>query len=101
MSSFLNDETGSVRWLCFELKGRIDFAYSKEVDINKVWSQAYHLDYSDHTFNAELFISDIQENEDRIEHSLNELINIAFYGLMSEKLVTNACTLIFPKVKVF
>jgi AcrR family transcriptional regulator len=43
----------------------------------------------------------VQENEDRIEHYLNELINIAFYGLMSEKRVTNACTLIFPKVKVF
>jgi len=42
----------------------------------------------------------VQENEDRIEHYLNELINIAFYGLMSEKRVTNACTLIFPKVKV-
>ncbi len=65
MSSFLNDETGSVRWLCFELKGRIDFAYSKEVDINMVWSQAYHLAYSDPTFNPELTIDDIQENEER------------------------------------
>ncbi|SDB58910.1 Virulence-associated protein E [Flavobacteriaceae bacterium MAR_2010_188] len=65
MSSFLNDETGSVRWLCFELKGRIDFEYSKVIDINKVWSQAYHLAYSDPTFNPELSIKDIQENEER------------------------------------
>jgi len=65
MSSFLNDETGSVRWLCFELKGKIDFRYSKEVDIHKVWSQAYHLAYSDTTFNPELTINDIQENEER------------------------------------
>ncbi|PHN93396.1 virulence-associated E family protein [Maribacter sp. 6B07] len=65
MSSFLNDETGSVRWLCFELKGKIDFAYSKEVDIKQVWTQAYHLAYSDPDFNPELTILDIQENEER------------------------------------
>lgn len=65
MSSFLNDETGSVRWLCFELKGKIDFAYSKEVDIKAVWTQAYHLAYSDPTFNPELSIKDIRENEER------------------------------------
>ncbi|WP_437372209.1 VapE domain-containing protein [Maribacter litoralis] len=65
MSSFLNDETGSVRWLCFELKGKIDFAYSKEMDIKQVWAQAYHLAYSDPDFNPELTILDIQENEER------------------------------------
>ncbi|MEM1260618.1 MAG: VapE domain-containing protein [Bacteroidota bacterium] len=65
MSSFLNDETGSVRWLCFELKDKIDFRYSKEVEIDKVWSQAYHLAYSDPKFNSELSIKDIQENEER------------------------------------
>ncbi|WP_261375098.1 virulence-associated E family protein [Maribacter sp. MAR_2009_72] len=65
MASFLNDETGSVRWLCFELKGKIDFGYSEEVDINRVWSQAYHLAYADPDFNPELSISDIQENEER------------------------------------
>ena len=65
MSSFLNDETGSVRWLCFELKGKIDFAYSKEVDIDRVWSQAYHLAYSDPNFNPEPSIEDIRENEER------------------------------------
>ncbi len=65
MSSFLNDETGSVRWLCFELKGKIDFGYSKQVDIHRVWSQAYHLAYCDPTFEPELSITDIQENEER------------------------------------
>ncbi|SMG19557.1 VapE domain-containing protein [Arenibacter troitsensis] len=65
MSSFLNDETGSVRWLCFELKGKIDFRYSKQVDIHRVWSQAYHLAYCDPTFEPELSITDIQENEER------------------------------------
>lgn len=65
MSSFLNDETGSVRWLCFELKSQIDFAYSKEIDIKKVWTQAYHLAYKDTSFNPELSIQDISENEER------------------------------------
>jgi len=65
MSSFLNDETGSVRWLCFELKDRIDFAYSKEIDINLVWSQAYHLAYLSPDFYPELTVQDISENEVR------------------------------------
>ncbi|MEN8185952.1 MAG: VapE domain-containing protein [Bacteroidota bacterium] len=65
MSSFLNDETGSVRWLCFELRDKIDFAYSKEIDINKVWNQAYHLAYTNKDFNPELSLQDIKENEER------------------------------------
>lgn len=65
MSSFLNDETGSVRWLCFELMDKIDFSYSKEIEIKNVWSQAYHLAYHDPNFNPELTIKDIMENEER------------------------------------
>ncbi len=65
MSSFLNDETGSVRWLCFELTGSIDFSYSKEIDITGVWTQAYHLAYSEPKFNPELTVEDINENETR------------------------------------
>lgn len=65
MSSFLNDETGSVRWLCFELIDKIDFRYSKEINIGKVWAQAYHLAYQDPNFNPELSIDDIRENEER------------------------------------
>ncbi len=65
MSSFLNDETGSVRWLCFELMDKIDFAYSKEIEIKNVWSQAYHLAYHDLNFNPELTLTDIMENEER------------------------------------
>jgi predicted P-loop ATPase len=40
---FLTDETGSVRWLCFELVDRIDFSYKEKVNINLVWKQAYQL----------------------------------------------------------
>ncbi|RTE53736.1 virulence-associated E family protein [Arenibacter aquaticus] len=65
MSSFLNDETGSVRWLCFELKDKIDFSYSKEMEIKDVWIQAYYLAYHDPSFNPELTLTDILENEER------------------------------------
>ncbi len=65
MTTFLTDETGSVRWLCFELKDKINFAYSKEVNINDVWSQAYHLAYHSPNFNPELSLQDINENEER------------------------------------
>ncbi|MBE7645383.1 virulence-associated E family protein [Tenacibaculum dicentrarchi] len=65
MSTFLSDETGSVRWLVFELKDKIDFDYSKDIDINNVWSQAYHLAYNDPTFNAELTVEDVNTNEER------------------------------------
>lgn len=65
MTNFLNDETGSVRWLCFELKDKIDFTYSKEINIDNVWMQAYHLAYNDPRFNPELSIEDINKNEER------------------------------------
>lgn len=64
-SSFLNDETGSVRWLCFELKDAIDFNYSKEMRIRDVWAQAYHLAYTNTEFDPELSARDVNENEER------------------------------------
>ena len=63
MATFLNDETGSVRWLCFELAAPINFTYKTEIDINKVWAQAYALANSD--FDCELSFKDVQENEKR------------------------------------
>ncbi len=41
-AEFLTDETGSVRWLCFEILS-IDWDYRKLIDINNVWSQAFFL----------------------------------------------------------
>jgi predicted P-loop ATPase len=41
-TEFLVDETGSVRFLCFEFES-IDFSYEKEVDMNLVYAEAYHL----------------------------------------------------------
>ena len=59
-TEFLNDETGSVRWLCFEING-IDFSYSMEISIDSVWSQAYSLYLSG--FEYQLTADEIKENE--------------------------------------
>ncbi len=58
---FLTDENGSVRWLCFEIE-RIDWNYSNEVDIDDVWSQAYHL-LTKVKFEFELTPDEIKEND--------------------------------------
>tara|TARA_R110000751_G_scaffold126574_5_gene228535 strand:- start:3287 stop:4444 length:1158 start_codon:yes stop_codon:yes gene_type:complete len=65
--TFLKRDTGSVRWICFEIIGKINFDYSKNIDINKVWAQAYHLAYSDKQFNSELTQDDVLNNEERNE----------------------------------
>jgi predicted P-loop ATPase len=61
--SFLNDPTGSVRWLCFEIE-KIYWDYS-DMDINLVWGQAYSLYKSG--FKFKLTADEIWENETRNE----------------------------------
>ena len=56
----LNDPTGSVRWLCFEIES-INWKYREEVNIDAVWSEAYRL-YKNH-FDGQLTESEIRENE--------------------------------------
>ena len=63
MDEFLNDETGSVRWLCFRINS-INWAYSSNVDINRVWAQSYYLS-KNKDFECELTYKDITENEER------------------------------------
>ena len=58
---FLIDETGNVRWICFLIDG-INWDYNKEIDINKVWAQAYHL-FNNTQFNYQLTTEEIVENE--------------------------------------
>jgi hypothetical protein len=58
---FLNDETGSVRWVCFLLK-EINWDYKREIDVDLVWSQAYHL-FRESNFDYQLSPEEIQENE--------------------------------------
>jgi len=74
---FLSDETGSVRWLCFEVTS-IDWSYSNEVDIDQVWAEAYSLFNSD--YDAELTKEEIQESERRNRkfHVLSVEIELIF-----------------------
>ncbi len=57
---FLADETGSVRWLCFEIL-KINWSYKKEIDINQIWAQAFEL--FNNGFKYELTAEEIDENE--------------------------------------
>ena len=59
-TQFLNDETGSVRFINFEVD-RIDWDYARDMDINIAWSQAYQLWKTNFTY--ELSSAEIQENE--------------------------------------
>jgi len=58
---FLTDENGSVRWLCFEIDC-IDWNYINEVNIDKVWAQAYHL-LTRTNFDYNLTAEEIKEND--------------------------------------
>ena len=60
MAEFLTDETGSVRWLCFEIK-MIDWNYKTSIDINLVWSQAYEMYLAG--YDCEMSLEDIHKNE--------------------------------------
>ena len=62
-TTFLRDETGSVRWLIFAVRS-IDWSYSKEFDINNLWAQAYAL-YKDKDFDCTMSREDILNNEKR------------------------------------
>lgn len=58
---FLTDDINS-RWLCIKLKS-INWGYRKEVDIHKVWAQAYAL-WHDDRFNSALTAEEIQRREE-------------------------------------
>jgi hypothetical protein len=60
-SEFLNDESGSVRWLCFVID-EIDWNYKNKVDIDLVYCQAYHLYRNGFEYN--LTQEEIRENEE-------------------------------------
>ncbi|MFB6319957.1 VapE domain-containing protein [Saccharicrinis sp. FJH54] len=59
---FLTDDTGTVRWLVFELKS-ISWDYV-HIGIDNIWRQAFHL-YNDENYNCELSKEDIEKNEER------------------------------------
>jgi hypothetical protein len=60
-AEFLNDESGSVRWLCFNIEG-IEWSYRENVDIDKVYAQAFQLYLSG--WNCDLTPEEIEENEE-------------------------------------
>ena len=65
-TDFLTDETGSIRWLIFEVYS-FDFEYSKEIEMDKVWAQAYFNAFERKNYNPELTAEDLIENEKRNE----------------------------------
>lgn len=63
MSTFLVDESGSVRWLCFVVK-KINFEYSDKFNIDNLWAQAYSLS-KDENFKEAMTADDVKQNEIR------------------------------------
>jgi predicted P-loop ATPase len=61
MTEFLSDPTGNVRWIPFEITG-IDWNYSKEINIDDVWRQAYSLYQSG--FPCDVTAEEVKENEE-------------------------------------
>lgn len=64
---FLNDETGSVRWIVFDVIGQLDWSYSKEFSIDDFWAEAYHIYLNEPSFYSDLTVDEVQENEKRNE----------------------------------
>jgi len=60
-TEFLNDESGSVRWLCFVIE-EIDWTYKDKVDIDLVYAQAWFL--FKNGFVCDLSREEILENEE-------------------------------------
>jgi hypothetical protein len=58
---FLSDPTGNVRWICFRIQD-INWNYMKDININKVWSQAYHI-FKKGDFKYDLTREELRENE--------------------------------------
>ncbi|RLZ08047.1 VapE domain-containing protein [Faecalibacter macacae] len=56
-------DNSNVRWLVFEVD-HFDFSYTT-IDINKVWSQAYHLAYHGNTFNPFLTPEELKYNDSK------------------------------------
>lgn len=60
MTEFLTDPTGNVRWIPFEIFS-IDWNYSRQVNIDDVWRQAYSLYVSG--FPCDVTTEEVKENE--------------------------------------
>lgn len=77
MSTFLHDETGSVRWLCFIIKS-INWSYKNEFEIDNLWSQAYtllkHTNFNYDFSNEDMKLNEIRNQKFQISSTEKELI---------------------------
>ena len=75
----LNDETGSVRCICFSVE-HIDFNYSKTIDINKLYSQVYALYLAGDDYELTNAEKDIMQNSnDKYFIEMSEIDLVAKY----------------------
>jgi predicted P-loop ATPase len=64
---FLNDDSGSVRWIVFEVNGRINFDYSQEFNIDNFWAHAFEIYKNNPDFKSCITDEEAKENEKRNE----------------------------------
>ena len=75
----LNDETGSVSFICFSVE-HIDFSYSKTIDINKLYSQVYALYLAGDNYELTNAEKDIMQNSnDKYFIEMSEIDLVAKY----------------------
>ncbi|WP_417886693.1 VapE domain-containing protein [Zunongwangia sp.] len=77
-TEFLTDDTGSVRWIVFNVIGRINFKYSDEFDINNFWIQAYHIYRHQPQFKSDLTVEEVALNEKRNEQFTIQTVESEF-----------------------
>lgn len=84
-TEFLTDDTGSVRFIVFNVIGRINFDYSKEFDIANFWAQAYHIYLHQPDFKSDLTVEELEENERRNEQFTVQTVESEFVIRFYEK----------------
>lgn len=101
-STFLQDETGSVRWIVFSVRN-IDWSYKTDFDIDNLWIQANTLS-KDKNFDDVFNPQDVIENEKRNEKYTimspeRELVN-KFFKIPKNTTGTNVVFLTATEVLV-
>ncbi|WP_124642889.1 VapE domain-containing protein [Amniculibacterium aquaticum] len=90
-AQFLNDTTGSRRFLCFEVE---NIEYTHQIDINKVYAQALKLHKSNfrHWFNQEE-IKDINANNEQYQlRSPEEELLLTWFNVADRETANNFLT---------
>ncbi|WP_282074017.1 VapE domain-containing protein [Polaribacter atrinae] len=101
-STFLQDETGSVRWIVFSIK-QVEWSYKNSFIIDNLWSQAYTLS-KDENYDEVFTSEDVLENEKRNEKYTvfspeRELIN-KFFKIPSKSTGENVTFLTATEVLI-